>query len=58
MCIKSELLWKEQILHKNVYNIYVTSFSSIPYYSNVRLISKMYLEQNSHYITLDHKDAV
>ena len=27
-------------------NINVTSFSSIPYYSNVRLISKMYLEQN------------
>ena len=32
-------------------SIYVTSFSSIPYCSNVRLISKMYLEQNSH--TLD-----
>ena len=33
--------------------IWVTSFSSIPYYSNVRLISKMYLEQNSCSITLD-----
>ena len=33
--------------------ILVTSFSSIPYYSNVRLISKMYLAQNFHSITLD-----
>ena len=33
--------------------INVTSFSSIPYYSNVRLISKMYLAQNFHSITLD-----
>ena len=28
---------------------YVTSFSSISYYSNVRLISKMHLEQNHRY---------
>ena len=34
-------------------SIYVTSFSSIPYDSNVRLISKMYLEQNNSSITLD-----
>ena len=36
--------------------MYVTSFSGIPYYSNMRLISKMYLEyleQNSCSITLD-----
>ena len=33
--------------------IYVTSFFSITKYSNVRLISKMYLEQNSRSITLD-----
>ena len=37
----------------NGYCIYVTSFSSNPYYSNVRLISKLYLEQNSRSITLD-----
>ena len=35
------------------YHINVTSFSSIPYFSNMRSISKMYLEQNSHSITLD-----
>ena len=33
--------------------VHVTSFSSLPYYSNMRLISKMYSEQNSHSITLD-----
>ena len=31
--------------------IYVTSFSRISYYSNVRLVSKMYSEQNSPFIT-------
>ena len=33
--------------------INVTNFFSIPYYRSVRLISKMYLEQNSCSITLD-----
>ena len=36
-----------------VQSLFVTSFYSIPYYSNMRLISKMYLEQNSRSITLD-----
>ena len=34
-------------------DINVTSFSSISYYSNVRLISKIELEQNFHSIILD-----
>ena len=33
--------------------MHVISFSIISYYSNMRLISKMYLEQNCRYITLD-----
>ena len=35
------------------YKIHVTSFSRISYYSNVRLISKIELEQNFHSIILD-----
>ena len=45
-----------QVLSKSICSpsfINVTSFSSIPYYSNVRLILKKYLEQNSRSITLD-----
>ena len=39
-------------IHKTKRDINVTSFSSISYYNNVRLISKMHLEQNSCSITL------
>ena len=45
-----------QTLNLSLYlsmHVYVTSFSSISYYRNVRLIFKMYSEQNSHSITLD-----
>ena len=42
-----------KVLKMSSLMIHVTSSSSIPYYSNLRLISKMYLEQNSLSITLD-----
>ena len=36
----------------NIYTIHVTSFSSIPYYINVRLISNMLSEQRSQFYIL------
>ena len=49
----AELQAKIEFNYAKIQHINVTSFSSIPNYSNVRLISKMYLEQKSRSITLD-----